>query len=285
MWIVSCDFSSTSSAFSPKIIHFKHFLKPSSWPNANQYNPFQKFPHATTSLSVHTLHSSFSQKAKMAPNERKKKAFTHRYSPLGGINAGIGGRANCTFSPSSIACLMRSARITRPNLLSHNSCRFFTVVAFWYIWWKNLPSKNSQGQHISHGTGAPQASFTSIAISIPFINMAANWMPRGDNWLNCGQKRSFSNLISNRPSSSSPLFEKNVIFVHFRTLDDRSVTSMTNCTLLQTSQNRSNYLTSVATHFVAKVFVSQVIFIVLETSNSLVYTLRWSKKKRFFNFH
>lgn len=43
--------------------------------------------------------------------------------------------------------------------------------------WKSFPSKKSHGQHMSQGTGAPQASLANRAVSTPIMKSAANWEP------------------------------------------------------------------------------------------------------------
>ncbi len=77
------------------------------------------------------------------------------------------------------------ASILLPTLPSHISLRLLPVIALVNLDWKSLPSKNSHGQHSSHGMGAPQASLANRAASTPRMKMEANWTPLGVIWWTC----------------------------------------------------------------------------------------------------
>ena len=51
-------------------------------------------------------------------------------------------------------------------------------MAFSSLKWKSFPSKNSHGQHMCHGIGAPHASLANMACSTPRINSEASCTPR-----------------------------------------------------------------------------------------------------------
>ncbi len=60
----------------------------------------------------------------------------------------------------------------------HISSRFWASTARRSLLWNSFPSKKSQGQHMRKGTGAPQASLASSAISTPCMKRVASWTPR-----------------------------------------------------------------------------------------------------------